>query len=151
MSDHNGEWVAGMYLQAYRFGVAGETELRADPNPLLDVAHVTMMAWVRPLHYDTQGSKGIIMNHEASYEMGLVDGTGALQAAFAPGCWRWWGNIRVPLHEWVRHNQLLIHVACIASKLAVDRPTSRFRTTAPRSSTSCRAFIWRTPLAPEAT
>ena len=30
----NGEWVAGMYHQAFRFGVADATELRVDPNPL---------------------------------------------------------------------------------------------------------------------
>ena len=114
----NGEWVAGMYHQAFRFGVADATELRVDPNPLFDLQHVTMMSWVRPLHYDAATDRAIIMNKERSYECkcsrslctflepqrhgcadGLEDSTGALQAAFEPGCWRWWGNIRVSPHD----------------------------------------------------
>ena len=64
----NGEWVAGMYHQAFRFGVADATELRVDPNPLFDLQHVTMMSWVRPLHYDAATDRAIIMNKERSYE-----------------------------------------------------------------------------------
>ena len=58
------------------------------------------------------------MNKESAYEMGLQDGTGALQGAFSPCTaaasalcaallsllcvvgWRWFGEIRVPNHEW---------------------------------------------------
>jgi hypothetical protein len=41
---------------------------------------------------------------EGAYEFGLQDDTGALQGAAngAPGkggCWRWFGTVRVPLHE----------------------------------------------------
>ena len=39
------------------------------------------------------------MNKENAYEMGLEDATGALQGAFSP-CWRWFGTVRVPIHEW---------------------------------------------------
>ena len=37
---------------------------------------------------------------ESSYEYGLQNGVGALQGAFAPGCWRWWGSAIVPVNEW---------------------------------------------------
>ncbi len=37
---------------------------------------------------------------ESTYEYGIQDGTGALQGAFAPGCWRWWGTTVVPVNEW---------------------------------------------------
>ena len=101
-TDHNGEWVAGMYLQSFRFD--GDDELRVPANPLLELTKVTMMAWIRPTHYDVlmQGDRGIVMNKENSYEFGIEDNTGALQAAFRsnPGCWRWWGSVRVPAHEW---------------------------------------------------
>ena len=96
----NGEWVAGMYLQAFRFD--GDDELRVAPNPILDLASVTMMAWIRPVHYNLngQGDRGIVFNKETSYEYGIEDDTGALQGAFNSGCWRWWGSVRVPAHEW---------------------------------------------------
>jgi hypothetical protein len=58
---------------------------------LLDVATVTMSAWIRPVEYDVSGchydgecpysAHGIIMCKEGAYEMGLEE-TGALQAAF---------------------------------------------------------------------
>ena len=107
----NPEWVAGMYLQALRFD--GDDELRVSPNPLLEVLKVTMMSWVRPVTYSLaqRGDRGIIMNKENSYECGIEDNTGALQGAFnnagspgahaaAGGCWRWFGTVRVPAHEW---------------------------------------------------
>ena len=127
----NGEWVAGMYNQAFRFD--GDDELRVAENPLLELTKVTMMAWIRPVHYDVSGDhhhlslsaspslclsfclslarsdflshfaagdRGIIMNKESSYEFGIEDQTGALQGAFNSGCWRWWGTIRIPGHEW---------------------------------------------------
>jgi hypothetical protein len=64
-----------------------------------------MLAWVKPNSYSTQEAggnpdRGIIMNKENSYEMGLENGLGNLQGAFGPGCWRWFGGIRIPLHEW---------------------------------------------------
>ena len=68
----NGEWVAGMYHQAFRFGVADATELRVDPNPLFDLQHVTMMSWVRPLHYDAATDRAIIMNKERSCKIVML-------------------------------------------------------------------------------
>ena len=45
----------------------------------------------------------MIFNKEGAYEIGLADSdqqsTGALQGALSP-CWRWWGSIIIPLHEW---------------------------------------------------
>ena len=37
---------------------------------------------------------------ESTYEYGIQDNTGALQGAFGPGCWRWWGTAIVPVNEW---------------------------------------------------
>jgi hypothetical protein len=64
-----------------------------------------MLAWVKPNSYSTREAggnpdRGIIVNKENSYEMGLENGLGNLQGAFGPGCWRWFGGIRIPLHEW---------------------------------------------------
>ena len=64
-----------------------------------------MLAWVKPNSYSTTESggnpdRGIIVNKENSYEMGLENGLGNLQGAFGPGCWRWFGGIRIPIHEW---------------------------------------------------
>ena len=60
-----------------------------------------MMAWVRPVEYVTasDGQPAIIMNRENSYEYGLQADTGALHGAFSP-CWRWYGTVRIPAHEW---------------------------------------------------
>eukprot|EP01045_Picozoa_sp_COSAG04_P015090 COSAG04_NODE_1170_length_7960_cov_2.783743_4_plen_164_part_00 len=76
-------------------------------DPLLEADFVTMIAWIRPLQYESSGSHGIIMNKEDSYEMGIEDGSGKFQDAFGNddqrSCWRWFGNIRMPLHEWCKH------------------------------------------------
>jgi hypothetical protein len=99
-------------------------EVRAGAS-YLDADFVTMVAWLRPTAYDTSADRGIIINKEASYEMGLLDDQGLLQAAFhsgtftgghlegggnhggdwindgnSYGCWRWWGHFAVPVHEW---------------------------------------------------
>lgn len=37
---------------------------------------------------------------ENTYEYGIQQNTGALQGAFAPGCWRWWGTAVIPVNEW---------------------------------------------------
>ena len=37
---------------------------------------------------------------ESTYEFGIQDNTGALQGAFGPGCWRWWGTALLPVNEW---------------------------------------------------
>ena len=107
----NPDWVAGLYNLAFRF--TGNDALTVDHTAALDIATTTMSAWIRPVEYDVSlgvqaagvgsggpSDRGIIMNKEGSYEMGLEDQTGALQGAFAPGCWRWFGVTRVPAHEW---------------------------------------------------
>ena len=109
------EWVKGLFGLAFRFD--GDDSLRVsrcnkamDPNgpPTggdgawnLDLTRTTMIAWVRPQSYAVayEADRGIIMNKESSYEFGLADNTGALQGAFSP-CWRWWGSVLIPLHEW---------------------------------------------------
>ena len=119
MTATNAQFVTGLFGQAFRF--TGNDMLIVDEtNGVLDADFVTMAAWVRPIHYDVAADRGIIMNKESSYEMGLEDRTGNLQGAFASGsyaggheengdfvydegstgCWRWWGHIRIPLHEW---------------------------------------------------
>ena len=93
------DWVAGLHNLAFRFD--GDDAMVVPANPRLDLARVTMSGWIRPVEYDIadEGDRGIIMNKENSYEMGLQDETGALQGAFSP-CWRWFGEVRVPNHEW---------------------------------------------------
>ena len=102
----NEEWVKGLFGLAFRFD--GDDALRvprcnkATAEPWnLDMTRATMLAWIRPQGYaiDYEADRGIIMNKENSYEFGLADNTGALQGAFSP-CWRWWGEIIIPLHEW---------------------------------------------------
>lgn len=41
-----------------------------------------------------------MVGRESTYEWGIQDGTGALQGAFGPGCWRWWGNANIPSDAW---------------------------------------------------
>ena len=56
----NGEWVAGLYKQAFRFD--GDDHLLVKYSTRLDLTRVTMMAWIRPVKYDTAQDRGIIMN-----------------------------------------------------------------------------------------
>lgn len=95
----NADWVAGLYNLAFRF--TGDDALVVPPDRHLDLNTLTMSAWLRPVDYDLadNADRGIIMNKESSYEMGLQDETGALQGAFSP-CWRWFGETRIPIHEW---------------------------------------------------
>lgn len=67
----------------------------------LDLVSLTMAAWIRPVEYALANGadRGIIINKENSYEFGLQDDTGALQGALSP-CWRWFGDTRIPIHEW---------------------------------------------------
>ena len=102
----NEEWVKGLFGLAFRF--YGDDTLRvtrcngasADPWNL-DVSLITMIAWVRPQSYDPayEAYEAIIMNKENAWEFGLKEGNGALIAALSP-CWRWWGTVQIPLHEW---------------------------------------------------
>lgn len=121
----NARFVVGLFGEAFQFD--GDDMLEAAFDPALDADFITMLAWVRPLAYDVSADHGIIMNKENSYEMALEDSTGYLQGAFqsgtytggqenglctsirtcdyhynagSTGCWRWWGTVRIPLHEW---------------------------------------------------
>lgn len=102
-TDQNGEYTAGLYGQAFRFSGDDLLTVPDSISPgVFDLTHVTMMAWVRPTTYDLTDDqdRAIIMNREGSYEFGLEVSTGALQGAFFSGCWRWFGNVRIPMHEW---------------------------------------------------
>ncbi len=66
----------------------------------LDVVNLTMSAWVFPTNYNVVSDRGMIINKESTYEMGLQDNTGAFQAASNPGCWRWAGTRVIPLSTW---------------------------------------------------
>jgi hypothetical protein len=83
----------------------------------------------QPNNYAVAADRGIIMNKEGSWEVGLQANSGMMQTAFnsgtytgcmhgicprgpdgmeavhggantGTGCWNWWGHFRVPLHEW---------------------------------------------------
>jgi hypothetical protein len=66
----NAEFIAGLFGQAFHFTGNDHLEVRHS-DPTLDADFVSMVAWVRPTGYDTSMDRGIIMNKEASYEMGL--------------------------------------------------------------------------------
>lgn len=66
----------------------------------LDVTTLTMSAWVYPTNYNVVSDRGMIVNKESRYEMGLRDNVGSIQAASQPGCWRWAGTEVVPLNTW---------------------------------------------------
>lgn len=68
----------------------------------LDLLELTMSAWIFPTDYDVISDRGIIINKESTYEMGLQDHTGAFQAASNPGCWRWAGTGIIPLSTWTK-------------------------------------------------
>ena len=55
-----------------------------------------------PTARDVSRDRGIVMNKESAYEFGLQDNVGALQGAFGPGCWRWWGSDVIPLDTWTQ-------------------------------------------------
>ena len=55
-----------------------------------------------PTARDVSRDRGIVMNKESAYEFGLQDNVGALQGAFNPGCWRWWGGDIIPLDTWTQ-------------------------------------------------
>jgi hypothetical protein len=110
LSVSNAHFVAGLYGEAFRIDEHSVLTV-TNANSKLDANFVTMIAWVRPIKYDVTADRGIIMNKESSYEMGIEDNTGNLQGAFnsgkyigkkpgSTGCWRCYGKIRIPLHDW---------------------------------------------------
>lgn len=80
--------------QYLRISEAGTTSL--------DVTELTMTAWIFPTNYNVPADRGMILNKESAYEMGLQDNTGAFQAASQPGCWRWAGTSIIPLSTWTK-------------------------------------------------
>jgi hypothetical protein len=102
-TDPSARWVAGKYGFALAFGNTDSGTGFVVPENAGRLAAiqatVTMVAWVRPVNYDSCADRGVIMNKESHFEMGIESNLGALQAAGA-GCWRWWGTHRVPLFEW---------------------------------------------------
>ncbi len=66
----------------------------------LDVTTLTMSAWIYPTDYNVVSDRGIIVNKEGIYEMGLRDNVGSIQAASTPGCWRWAGTEVIGLNTW---------------------------------------------------
>jgi hypothetical protein len=98
------EWAVGVNNLAFRLD--GMDALVVPNNKALDLQRVTMVSWIRPTSYSQDRSAGnagaprlVVMNKESSYEFGLESDSGALQGALS-ACWRWWGTIRVPLHQW---------------------------------------------------
>jgi hypothetical protein len=68
----------------------------------LDVRQVSIVAWINPKTYNFHSDRGIIVNKESAWEVGLQNITGKLQGAAAPGCWRWAGTKVIPLNTWTQ-------------------------------------------------
>jgi len=66
----------------------------------LDVSYITIEAWIRTNNYDVSHDRGIVINKENSYEIGLQDGTGAFQSALYTSGWTWNGSAVIPLNTW---------------------------------------------------
>ena len=116
----NAEWTSGVYGHALHFDGNDGLQVPAAKMAKIAVDSITMAAWIRAesnnpngkISTTGKGSHGIIFNKEVAYEVGITSGVGKLQAAFASaandgekknqvGCWRWWGNIVIPAHDWV--------------------------------------------------
>jgi hypothetical protein len=105
----NIEWVPGVSgLAAFSNGdVVALNALYVPDSDILDIDNPFMVAWIMRTSNDVSsilrrlGPYGMVMNKEASYQFAVVDGSGYLQGAFIPGCYRWgFGNSVVPLNEW---------------------------------------------------
>jgi hypothetical protein len=108
-------FAAGRRDQAARVdGLDDGVRVADGGNSPLDVSAVTMAAWIYPQSCGHAGAgHGIIMNKESAFEVALEAGC-HLQAAFAPGCWRWWGTEIIPINSWthiavVQNGQQQIH------------------------------------------
>lgn len=95
--------VTGQIGDARNFnGTGGYLNVSESGTTSLDLVELTMSAWIFPTDYDVISDRGIIINKESTYEMGLQDHTGAFQAASNPGCWRWAGTGIIPLSTWTK-------------------------------------------------
>lgn len=92
--------VAGKIGDARNFGGSGYLNISESGTTSLDLTELTVSAWIFPTNYNVPGDRGIIINKENTYEVGLQDNTGFLQAAAQPTCWRWAGTRAVPLSTW---------------------------------------------------
>ncbi len=68
----------------------------------LDVSYITMEAWVKPVNYDVSHDRGMVINKENTWEVGLQDGTGNMQSAVwtNTNTWAWRGSANVGLNGW---------------------------------------------------
>ncbi|BDS11258.1 DUF2341 domain-containing protein [Aureispira anguillae] len=93
--------VAGKIGDARNFSGSGQyLNVAESGTTSLDLVELTMSAWIFPTNYNVVADRGMILNKESTYEMGLQDNTGAFQAAARPSCWRWAGTRIVPLSTW---------------------------------------------------
>ncbi len=95
-------WTTGKVGGALRFDGSNDYVNVPDTGASsLDVTTVTIAAWINPSNYDVINDRGIIVNKEDTWEIGLEDLTGKLQgAASPPSCWRWAGTLVIPLNAW---------------------------------------------------
>lgn len=94
----NAAWSAGVSNLALRLD--GTDALFVADTPILEPTLVSILAWVRPTEYCvTCIEPRVVVNKEDTYEFGMLPSNGALKSAMSP-CWRWWGETRLPLHEW---------------------------------------------------
>lgn len=95
------QWVEGKFGRALEFdGVNDYVNVPDTGTSALDVARVTIEAWIRIKDYDTDADHSMVINKESAYEYGLEDLTGRLQGAANPPCWRWAGTPVIPLNVW---------------------------------------------------
>jgi hypothetical protein len=104
------EWAVGVHGLSLHLSGSDSVTVAGTAMAGVTMEHVTMAAWVRPDAHGAdaaafESDHGLIMNKELAYEVGLAAGSGKLQAAFGSesaggGCWRWWGNVNIPVHEW---------------------------------------------------
>jgi hypothetical protein len=94
--------VAGKLGSAYRFTTGSCIRVPDSPSlSLAGVAGLTAMAWVS--HPGTCSfDRGLIVNKESSYEVGLECASGAIQAALntTTTTWSWFGTRAVPAGTW---------------------------------------------------
>ena len=68
----------------------------------LDVSYLTMEAWISPNNYNVSGDRGMVMNKENTWELGIEDNSGNFQTALSTNSntWAWRGSHQVPVNNW---------------------------------------------------
>ncbi len=107
--NHSTTNLTGKIGDARSFNGAGYLNIADNGATSLDVTTLTMSAWIYPTNYNVASDRGIIVNKENIYEMGLKDNVGSIQAASTPGCWRWAGTEVIALNSW--HKVTVIYSA----------------------------------------